>query len=153
MASTNLFLQGLSTHIDWILFLVCFGLVLCFSSITYMVVHCLVQVIQAVLTFYLFDIFYYFIYEEESTQFFAELFTHTLSARLELKSFILLLCLLFTVHHSIKEIASVLCEKFLAPDTSIIIDCPKHRESWINSFINSYDHRQDTTLTTRNAEN
>ncbi|KAJ5458986.1 hypothetical protein N7530_010930 [Penicillium desertorum] len=126
MAYTNLFLQELSTHIDWILFLACFGFVLCFGSITYVIVHCIVQVVQAAVTFYLFDILYYFIYEEESTQFFAELFTHILSARLELKSFILLLCLLFTIHHSIKEIASVLCEKFLAPNTTIIIDCPKH---------------------------
>ncbi|KAJ5822175.1 uncharacterized protein N7525_011459 [Penicillium rubens] len=134
MAYTNLFLQELSTHIDWILFLACFGFVLCFGSITYVIVHCIVQVVQAAVTFYLFDILYCFIYEEESVQFFAELFAHILSARLELKSFILLLCLLFTIHHSIKEIASVLCEKFFAPDTTIILDCPKHRESRINSF-------------------
>ncbi|CAG7963252.1 unnamed protein product [Penicillium nalgiovense] len=47
MASTNLFLQELFTHIDWILFLACFGFVLCFGSITYVIVHCIVQVIQA----------------------------------------------------------------------------------------------------------
>ena len=150
MAYTNLFLQELSTHIDWILFLACFGFVLCFGSITYVIVHCIVQVVQAAVTFYLFDILYCFIYEEESVQFFAELFAHILSARLELKSFILLLCLLFTIHHYIKEIASVLSEKFLAPDTTIILDCPKHRESRINSFVNLYDRRRDTTFTTRN---
>lgn len=149
MVSTNLFLRELSTHIDWILFLACFGFVLCFGSITYVIVHCIVQVVQAAVTFYLFDILYYFIYEEESTRFFAELFTHILSARLGLKSLILLLCLLFTIHHSIKEIASVLCEKFLAPNTTIIIDSPKNRESRIKSFVDFYDRRRDTTLTTR----
>ncbi|CAG7957406.1 unnamed protein product [Penicillium nalgiovense] len=47
MVSTNLFLRELSTHIDWILFLACFGFVLCFGSITYVIVHCIVQVVQA----------------------------------------------------------------------------------------------------------
>ncbi|KAJ5186588.1 hypothetical protein N7449_011352 [Penicillium cf. viridicatum] len=102
MVLTNFF-QDLSTHIDWILFFLCFGFVLCFGSFTFVIVHCIVQVVQAAIAFYLFDILYYFIYEEKSTQFFAELISHILSARLELKSFILLLCLLFTIHHSIRR--------------------------------------------------
>lgn len=150
MALTNFF-QDLSTHIDWILFSLCFGFVLCFGSFTFVFVHCMVQVVQAAIAFYLFDILYYFIYEEKSTQFLAELISHILSARLELKSFILLLCLLFTIHHSIKEIASVLCETFLAPDTTIILDCPKHREYRIQSFVNAYDRRPNTTLATKNT--
>ncbi|CAI7582977.1 unnamed protein product [Penicillium glandicola] len=125
MASTNFF-QDLSTHIDWILFLLCFGFVLCFSSFTYVIVHCIVQVVQAAVTFYLFDILYYFIYEEESTLFFAKHLSNILSAHLELKSFIVLLCLLFTIRHSVEEVASVLCEKFIAPNTTIIVDCPSH---------------------------
>ncbi|CAI7594407.1 unnamed protein product [Penicillium crustosum] len=125
MALTNFF-QDFSTYIDWILFSLCFGFVLCFGSLTFVIVHCIVQVVQAAVAFYLFDILYYFIYEETSTEFFAELISHILSARFELKSFILLLCLLFTIHRSIKEIASVLCERLLAPNTTIILDCPKH---------------------------
>ncbi|KAI2718436.1 hypothetical protein CBS147339_7169 [Penicillium roqueforti] len=127
MAFTNFF-QDLSTHTEWILFLLCFGFVLCFGSVTFVLVHCIIQVVEAAVAFYLFDILYYYIYEESSKQFFAELFSHILSARLELKSFVLLLCLIFTIHHSIKEIASVLRER-LSPSTAIIVDCPDHRQS------------------------
>lgn len=149
MALTNFF-QDLSTHVDWILFFLCFGFVLCFGSITFVIVHCIVQVVQAAVAFYIFDIIYYFFYEKESIKFFAELVSHILSARLELKSFILLLCLLFTIHHSIREIAFVLCEKVLAPNATIILDCSKHREYRIQSFVNAYDRRTNTTLTTKN---
>ncbi|KGO71516.1 hypothetical protein PITC_051570 [Penicillium italicum] len=125
MAYTNFFLQDLSTYLDWTLFLLCFGVVLCFGSVTFVTVHFIVKVVQAAVAFYLFDILYYFIYEEESTQFFAELFSRILSVHLELKSFILLLCLLFTIHSSIQEIASILRERFLAHNATIILDCPK----------------------------
>ncbi|KAJ5494730.1 hypothetical protein N7463_010817 [Penicillium fimorum] len=125
MAYAN-FIQDVSAYLDWILFLACFGFVLCFGSITFVVVHCVVQILQAAIAFYLFDIFYYFIYEEESTEFFVELISEILSSRLELKSFILLLCILFSIHYSIGEIASILCEKLLGPKTTIIVDCPRH---------------------------
>ncbi|KAJ5359922.1 hypothetical protein N7517_009113 [Penicillium concentricum] len=115
-----------SAYLDLILFLACFGFVLCFGSITFVVVHCIVQILQAAIAFYLFDILYYFIYEEKSTTFFVALISEILSSRLELKSFILLLCILFSIHYSIKEIASILCEKLLGPKTTIIVDCPKH---------------------------
>ncbi|KXG51627.1 uncharacterized protein PGRI_090200 [Penicillium griseofulvum] len=124
MAYTN-FIQDLSTYLDWILLLVCFGFVLCFGSITFVIVHCIVQILQAAAAFYLFDILYYFIYEEESIEYFVDLISNILTSRLELKSFILLLCILFAIHHSIQEIVSVLREKFLAPNTTIIVDCPK----------------------------
>jgi hypothetical protein len=110
-----------------------------------------VQILQAAAAFYLFDILYYFIYEEESLEFFIDLISNILTSRLELKSFILLLGILFAIHHSIQEIASVLREKFLAPNTTIIVDCPKQRESRIKSFVTTYDRKQNTTLPAKSS--
>ncbi|KAJ5159173.1 uncharacterized protein N7500_008824 [Penicillium coprophilum] len=125
MAYTN-FIQNVSAYLDLILFLACFGFVLCFGSITFVIVHCIVQILQAALAFYLFDILYYFLYAEESTEFFLELISTILTSRLEIKSFILLLCILFSIHYSIREIASILREKVFGPNTTIIVNCPKH---------------------------
>ena len=109
----------------------------------------MVQVVQAAVAFDLFEILCCFTSEELP---FAELFTHILSRRLELKSFILLLCLLSTIDHYIKDIAFILREKCLAPNTTTILDCLNDCESCIQFFINSYDRRADIAHGTRHYQ-
>lgn len=107
-----------------------------------MIVRFIIRVDQTAVIYHAFKILCYCYYQEEGIK----LISDILSARLELKSFALLLCLLLVVRHSINELICILSEKGFAPHTTTIVDCADCRESRINSYIDSYRQKGATGL-------
>ncbi|KAJ5549787.1 hypothetical protein N7461_004485 [Penicillium sp. DV-2018c] len=107
-------------------------------TVAFVVVRCMFRVSQAAIAYQVFRVIYHCFYQTEEDEFLALIF----SARLEPKSFVVLLCLLLTVHSLFKEVIGVLRERVIAPFSTTIVDCPDCRESRIKSYIESIRRRK-----------
>lgn len=132
MAFANFSLQDLPAPLLWTLF------VLWLSSVTFLVVRYIVDIGRAAIIYQAIRILHYCYYQRDSTEF----ITSILSAQLEFKSFILLLCLLFAIQHSIKGITTTLSENALEPCKTTLADCSDCRELRIKSYIGSYSQKR-----------
>ncbi|KAJ5129248.1 uncharacterized protein N7515_005287 [Penicillium bovifimosum] len=142
MASTNFCLQDLPRPILWIL------LVLWISSVTFVVERCMIRVGQAAIVFQVFRIIHYCFYQTQDDEFFAQIF----SARLELKTFVLQLCLPLTVHSLFKEVIGVLRERVIAPFNTTIVDCPDCQPSYLPRLQHARQHKKQQVLPPKSQE-